>query len=194
MVAKSVSARGFARERLLEAALQLFAEHGVNGTSLQMIADRLGVTKASVYYQFQSKEDIVIAVIQPVFDDILRLLRIAESMTSPEAQQEAVLGGLVEFAVRHRRLTAAFYGDPAIESVVHSHVEFEDATVRLSALLTGPDPTIASRVTTSMIAAGVYGSATDPRLRDVADADLHRALLECVQRLHHSDARLGARE
>ena len=38
------------------AALELFARRGVSGTSLQDIADHLGVTKAAVYYQFRSKE------------------------------------------------------------------------------------------------------------------------------------------
>lgn len=46
-VTKTVAPRGFrfTRDRLLEAAQELFAEHGVSGTSLQMIADRLGVNE-----------------------------------------------------------------------------------------------------------------------------------------------------
>ncbi|WP_156763496.1 TetR/AcrR family transcriptional regulator, partial [Mycobacterium scrofulaceum] len=51
-----------ARTRVLDAALDLFATHGVSGTSLQMIADAVGVTKAAVYHQFRTKEQIVIAV------------------------------------------------------------------------------------------------------------------------------------
>lgn len=48
-MAKSVLGRGTARARVLEAALTLFGEHGVSGTTLQMIADSIGVGKASVY-------------------------------------------------------------------------------------------------------------------------------------------------
>ena len=40
--------RGQGRDRVVAAALELFSERGVSGTSLQMIADRLGVGKASV--------------------------------------------------------------------------------------------------------------------------------------------------
>jgi hypothetical protein len=40
-----------AQTRVIEAALALFAEHGISGTSLQMIADAIGVTKAAVYHQ-----------------------------------------------------------------------------------------------------------------------------------------------
>src|SRR5579862_7894371 len=49
-----------AQVRVSEAALELFSQHGVGGTSLQMIADALGVTKAAVYHQFKTKDEIVI--------------------------------------------------------------------------------------------------------------------------------------
>ena len=51
--------RGDTRERIQAIALELFAEHGYEKTSLREIAERLGVTKAALYYHFKSKEDIV---------------------------------------------------------------------------------------------------------------------------------------
>ncbi len=54
--------RSAAQHRVLDAALTLIADHGVGGTSLQMIADAVGVTKAAVYHQFKTKEEIVIAL------------------------------------------------------------------------------------------------------------------------------------
>ncbi|WP_454787622.1 TetR/AcrR family transcriptional regulator [Mycolicibacterium lutetiense] len=182
-MAKAVAPRGFARERVLEAALSLFAEHGVNGTSLQMIADRLGVSKAAVYYQFHSKDEIALAVIQPVFDDMIRLVRIAEAMSTPEARREAAVSGMVEMAVRHRRVTAVFHGDPVIDSLVQSRAELQDTIERLTGILLGPQPDAASRICMSVLASGVYGSATDPTLNDVTDEELHRVLLDCAQRL-----------
>ncbi|MGV0744124.1 TetR/AcrR family transcriptional regulator [Mycolicibacterium sp. XJ870] len=187
-MAKAVAPRGFARERVLEAALALFAEHGVNGTSLQMIADRLGVSKAAVYYQFHSKDEIVLAVVQPVFDDIARLVRIAEVMSTPDAQREVAVSGMVELAVRHRRLTAVFHGDPATDSLVHSREELQDTIERLTTILLGPEPDTAGRIVIAMLSAGIYGSATDPELNDVDDAELHRVLLDCSQRLLRAPA------
>ncbi|MDV3128489.1 TetR/AcrR family transcriptional regulator [Mycobacterium sp. 21AC1] len=182
-MAKAVLPRGFARDRVLDAALDLFAEHGVNGTSLQMIADRLGVSKAAVYYQFHSKDEIVLAVVQPVFDDLARLVRIAEAMSSADAQRDVAVSGMVELAVRHRRLTAVFHGDPVIDSLVHTRSDLQDPIERITTILLGPDPDVASRIVISMLAAGVYGSATDPELADVTDDDLHSTLLECARRL-----------
>jgi AcrR family transcriptional regulator len=54
------------RERILAVAGELFTEHGYDGTSLREIADRLGFTKAALYYHFQSKEQIMEALLQPV--------------------------------------------------------------------------------------------------------------------------------
>jgi AcrR family transcriptional regulator len=51
--------RGSTRERILDVALELFAEHGYEQTSLREIAERLGVTKAALYFHFERKEDIL---------------------------------------------------------------------------------------------------------------------------------------
>src|SRR5580698_4728775 len=50
------------RERILDAALDLFVTQGYDGTSLRQIAEQLGVTKAALYYHFESKEDILMAL------------------------------------------------------------------------------------------------------------------------------------
>ncbi len=54
------AARGDTRERILDVALELFNEQGYDKTSLREIAERLGVTKAALYYHFKSKEDILL--------------------------------------------------------------------------------------------------------------------------------------
>ena len=70
-----------AQARVITAALELFAEHGVGGTSLAMIADSLGVTKAAVYHQYRTKDEIVIAAAE------LDLARLEEALDAAEAQE-----------------------------------------------------------------------------------------------------------
>src|ERR1700685_664601 len=48
------------RERILDIALELFAEQGYEKTSLRDIAERLGTTKAALYYHFERKQDILL--------------------------------------------------------------------------------------------------------------------------------------
>lgn len=52
------------RERILEAALEVFAEHGDRGTSLQEIADRVGVKLPSLMYYFPSRDELLLAVVE----------------------------------------------------------------------------------------------------------------------------------
>ena len=59
--------RSGTREKIQEIALELFAEQGYEKTSLREIAERLGVTKAALYYHFRTKDDIVASL----FDDFL---------------------------------------------------------------------------------------------------------------------------
>lgn len=56
----SVPTQPSTRERILDIALELFAEHGYDKTSLRDIAERLGTTKAALYYHFARKEDILL--------------------------------------------------------------------------------------------------------------------------------------
>lgn len=46
------------REKILDVALELFVEQGYDKTSLRDISERLGITKAALYYYFERKEDI----------------------------------------------------------------------------------------------------------------------------------------
>lgn len=54
-----VEERRVKRDAVLKAAAQLFNEFGYHATSLAMIADRLQVTKPTLYYYIQNKEDIL---------------------------------------------------------------------------------------------------------------------------------------
>jgi AcrR family transcriptional regulator len=62
------------RSRVQKVALELFAEQGYEKTSLREIAERLGVTKAALYYHFKSKEDIVHSFTDDYFTELDALL------------------------------------------------------------------------------------------------------------------------
>ena len=52
--------RTAAQTRVMLAALDLFAVHGVCGTSLQMIADAMGMPKVAAYQQFKTEDEIAV--------------------------------------------------------------------------------------------------------------------------------------
>lgn len=168
-----------ARDRVIGAAAELFAEHGVKGTSLRMIADRLGVAKGAVYYQFRSKDDIVLALLEPLFDGIHTLLGTAESL--PLLAQRRVCGitGLVDLAIEHRRATYLFRRDPVVDELIAQRPELHAVAGRFRALLLGPAPDDTARVSLSVVMTGLFFCTSDPALRDIADADLRETLLRC---------------
>jgi AcrR family transcriptional regulator len=72
--------RGSTRERILDVALELFNEQGYDKTSLREIAERLEITKAALYYHFESKAEILLelhlrlhALGRDILDEVDRL-------------------------------------------------------------------------------------------------------------------------
>jgi AcrR family transcriptional regulator len=51
------------REAIVEAALALFATHGYRGTSIEAVAEKVGISDAGVLYHFNSKADLLLAVL-----------------------------------------------------------------------------------------------------------------------------------
>lgn len=181
-MAKPVAARGFARERVIEAALELFAQHGVLGTSIQMIATRLGVTKASVYYQFQSKDDIALAVTQPIFDDIAHIQRIADMLPTSEARRDVALSGLIDLVIRHRQVANICYGDPVMQELTNTHPKLRETIDGFTELLLGAHRTQSDLVAMTLLTAGIYGCTADARLEGITDDDLRNLLQEVVKK------------
>lgn len=67
----------------LPAAAAVFAEHGVDGTSIKDVSELIGVPRATLYYYFAGKEDILAFLLQSLLDDIAR--RVADALASGDA-------------------------------------------------------------------------------------------------------------
>lgn len=98
------------RERILATALQAFVERGFAPTTLQDIANRLGLTKAALYYHFTSKDELVRAVMQPLVDD---LRAYAEASRSPEVTPRELLERYFDIVHGHRDRCLALTRDPS---------------------------------------------------------------------------------
>jgi AcrR family transcriptional regulator len=94
------SPRSDTRERIQGAARELFAEKGVQRTSLQDIAARLGVTKPALYYHFNSREELIRSILQPLFEEGERF--VAGHEKSRTAAPQEIVEGYFDFHYRHR--------------------------------------------------------------------------------------------
>ncbi len=162
-----------AQMRVLMAALDLFAEHGVNGTSLQMIADDIGVTKAAVYHQFKSKESIVVGAVEIELGNLEGALAAAEAdVRGPEAV-ETLLNQVIKLAIGRRRMVGTLQHDPVIVRLLAEHEPFQQFMQRLFGVLLGDGIGARARIRAAMIASAIGGAVTHPLVVDLDDEILH---------------------
>ena len=71
------------RERVLDAALQVFSAHGFRGSTVEQIASASGMSKANVLYYFRRKQDIYVAVLEKTLTQWLDPLALLNANGDP---------------------------------------------------------------------------------------------------------------
>ncbi|MFA5885672.1 MAG: TetR/AcrR family transcriptional regulator [Acidimicrobiia bacterium] len=106
----AVTARGRrTRERLLEATAELVAERGFHAVGIADIGAAAGVTGSAIYRHFPSKQDILVALLDRVVDDLLSGARtVVADAATPEAALDGLLRAHVDFALRDRALIRVY--------------------------------------------------------------------------------------
>ncbi|MEA3312355.1 MAG: DUF2087 domain-containing protein [candidate division WOR-3 bacterium] len=72
---KSRRKRGEVRQKILDAATELFAEKGFEGASIRDIASKAGVTAPNIYYYFKDKQGLYQATLKESAENLLELLK-----------------------------------------------------------------------------------------------------------------------
>ena len=164
--------------RIIAASLELFAQEGVGGTSLQMIADAIGVTKAAVYHQFKTKDEIVLAAAEAELARLEAVLDAAEAERSRTRARQVLLAGIVELAVERRRTVNVILSDPVVLRFFAGHRRYLSAVDRLNDLLMAPGGGTDDHVQTAMFMAALSGAVMQPMVADLDDDALRTQLTE----------------
>jgi AcrR family transcriptional regulator len=86
MVVQERKSKEIRREEILDAALEVFAEHGLHGASTEEIARRAGISQPYVFRLFGTKKELYLAVVARCFRQTLELMqRAAEGKRGEEA-------------------------------------------------------------------------------------------------------------
>jgi AcrR family transcriptional regulator len=181
IVERLLLTRSAAQTRILTAALELFAEHGVSATSLQMIADALGVAKAAVYHQFNTKDEIVLAVTETEMMKIEAVLEAAEAEQDRLRARETLLAWVIDLAIERRRLVSVLQFDPVIIRLLGQQEPFLQVINRLYSVLMDDGAGDESRIQAAMLSAAIGGTVANP-LVDGIDEDTLRAQLMALSR------------
>jgi len=96
------------RSQLVAAAAEVFAEKGVSGTTVADIVRAAGVAQGTFYLHFESKDDVIVAVVADVADRLLAGMSMASTAPGTHAEE------------RMRQLGSGFTAlsqDPALADV-----------------------------------------------------------------------------
>lgn len=95
------------RQQILDAARLLFSDFSYLGVSMRDISERLGITKAALYYHFSSKKDIYVTVLDEVLVDLRAGLCTEHPGEPAEEQLRRMVKDYLEFGMRERNLVNA---------------------------------------------------------------------------------------
>jgi AcrR family transcriptional regulator len=172
-----------AQIRILRAALELFADHGVSGTSLQMIADAIGVTKAAVYHKFKTKEEIVTAVAEMEMAKLEDALAAAEAQADGVAARKVLLTEVIGMAVERRRWVMALQNDPVMVRVLGEHPPLRELITRLYAILLDESDDTEARISAALFSGAIAGTVINPLVDGIDDQTLRSVLIQLTGRM-----------
>jgi AcrR family transcriptional regulator len=155
------------RARILETAQQLIGEKGFVATSTRELCERMGFTKAALYYHFQTKDELLGVLVTPLLEALSGLVDGREVDPAPRARRQ-VLVGYVELVACHQGLMRVLSEDP---SVRHHEALSPGAAIfrRLTQLLAGQ---VAPDAGTRIRVRAALGSVHAALLRTEPDDDL----------------------
>ena len=115
------------QERILNAAVDLFADKGFHGTHMEEIAQARGLPKANVYYYFPTKESIYTALIERVIEGWDRAFEHIVPEREPRDAIAAYIRAKLEYSRRHAADSRLFAneilrGAPLLERRQRQHI------------------------------------------------------------------------
>lgn len=179
---------GGTRERILEVALELFGRYGYEGTSIRDISDRMGITKAAVYYHFPSKESLLAEVLTPAMTRVRQVLVDTGTITTAE-QRRKLATAIVDVVGEAGPQVVVLLSDPAVGAHLREVTGNGLLPQQVGEALIGPlpdDPAEATRAriraacAIGCLPAGIEAWRRDNPGRVTLDDDAKAVLVETV--------------
>lgn len=105
------------KQEIIATALELFTEKGYDNTTIQDIADKLGVATGLCYRYFKSKQDIFRATSEYYAQQAIGHLYTSDvSNITPIEELNLIVKSLLEFALKHNEFEASYHKEPEISA------------------------------------------------------------------------------
>lgn len=175
------------RSRLRELALQLFAEQGYEKTSLREIAERLGVTKAALYYYFKSKEDIVASLVEDYMAELDELIAWGRSQPRTPATRAEIVRRYLHIVANGTAVFRMLHQNQAAVSSLASAKErgalFRERMDALIGLLTEPAAPLRDQIRAASCLVSMSYCCMHYQDQAASPAELESALLDVALEL-----------
>jgi AcrR family transcriptional regulator len=148
-----------------------------------MIADAIGVTKAAVYHQYNTKDEIILAVAQIVLARLEAAVTVAEAERSRSRARELLIAEMIDLAVERRRMAGILQRDPVMLRFLEEHEAFRRVMERVNRVLMGGAVAPRARVQAAMLASAIAGAVVHPLVLNLDDESLRAELLKQARRL-----------
>ncbi|TDC58447.1 TetR family transcriptional regulator [Actinomadura sp. KC345] len=166
------------RGRILETALDLFSERGYQGSSMREIADRLDITKATVFYHFPSKAVLLATLCEPLSEDLEDVLARARPADDLVRFRRELIEGTLDVYIRNRKVLYVLIQDLTMLAQDGTFRRLISLMERIHGAFAGPSPDISVRIR----AVQIFAMLGDPVFlcRDVPVARLRAEILAGV--------------
>jgi AcrR family transcriptional regulator len=168
------------RAGIQDVALTLFAARGYDATSLQDIADELGLTKAAVYYHFPSKLELLQSICEPVYERVAAIIEDAAAQSTRQRRIDAVADGFADLTVSRRSTISVLAADPVMHGRMKAASKMDDLLDRAARVIYGDSPTPDQVLAVRAIA---VLSDTIDALPELGDDEAREVLSRAVKRL-----------
>jgi AcrR family transcriptional regulator len=139
------------RARIQQIAVELFSEHGYEGTSLREIAEYLGVTKAALYYHFKSKEDIILSLVEDYQAQMDALIAWAKERPGNADTRREILNRYMHIVAERSQVFRMLHQNQAALNTMASALRtLKNAPLQLADQLAGPDASLRERARAMM--------------------------------------------
>jgi AcrR family transcriptional regulator len=139
------------RPRIQQIAVELFSEHGYEGTSLREIAEHLGVTKAALYYHFKSKEDIILSLVEDYQAQMDALIGWAREHPGNADTRREILNRYMQIVAERSQVFRMLHQNQAALNTMASALRtLKNAPLQLADQLAGPDASLRERARAMM--------------------------------------------
>jgi AcrR family transcriptional regulator len=189
-----VSTTANTRTRIQRIALELFIEHGYEATSLREIAERLGVTKAALYYHFKTKEEIVTSLVDDRVAALDEIIAWAQSQPrTTQMRRELILRYSNELLDRLHHDTMRFMErNPTALKDQPATEKMRERMIGLVQLLSDGDDPLTKRLKGSLAIFAIHASWFTLRDPSITDEQRQVAAIEVALELIGAAGPAGA--